>query len=165
MTLADTLYRQPRREGWQPIQRRGTGARELTTLRLRLSAGSRAPLTMPDEESVLVLHRGSGTFACAGHTWDVSRANVFTESATALLVPPGEELVVTATTDLEAVLVATPAPPGGVPVLRTPADIPVQHRGKPGYERDVRELFVGDAHARRIVVGETSTLRYSAGRP
>jgi 5-deoxy-glucuronate isomerase len=155
VTLADTLYRQPRRDGWTTIQRRGAGARELTTLRLRLPPGARAPVTMPGDESVVVLQQGSGTFTCAGHTWNVSRASVFTESATALFVPPGEEVSVAAATALEAVLVATPAAPGGVPALRTPADIPVQHRGKPGYERDVRDIFVGDPHARRLVVGET----------
>jgi 5-deoxy-glucuronate isomerase len=154
-TLADTLYRVPRAEGLHLIQRRGNGARELTTHRLTLAAGGTADFSLPGEETVVVLQHGSGRFTCAGQAWDVSRADVFSESATALLVPPGERLRVTATTALEAVLVSTPAPGHGTPLLRTAADIPVQHRGKPGYERDVRDIFAGDAHAQRLVVGET----------
>jgi 5-deoxy-glucuronate isomerase len=155
VTLADTLYRLPRAGGLQLIQRRGAGARELTTHRLTLGAGTTAQFNQPGEETVVILQNGSGRFECAGQAWDVSRADVFSESATALLVPPGTDLRVTASTPVEAVLISTPAPDGGMPVLRTSGDIPVQHRGKPGYERDVREIFVGDPHAQRIVVGET----------
>jgi len=50
---------------------------------------------------------------------------VFTERATALLLPPGRALVITATTALEALLVSTPADPGGEPVLRGPSDVQV----------------------------------------
>lgn len=154
MTLAETLYRVPRQPGLHPLHSRGSGARHLTSRRLTLPSGTQT-FASPDEETVVILQSGSGTFACADQLWTVSRKDVFSESATALLLPPGHELTVTAATPLEAILVSTPAPAGDAPVLRRPADIPVQHRGKPGYERDVRELFVGDPHARRIVVGET----------
>jgi 5-deoxy-glucuronate isomerase len=155
-TLSTTLFRVPRTDGIQPIERRGAdGARELTTHRITLGAGHSATFAIPGEETVVVLQRGSGRFACDDHQWPVSRTDVFTERATALLLPPGRALVITATTALEAVAVSTPAESGGEPVLRGPSDIQVQHRGKPGYERDVHELFVNDAFAKRIVVGET----------
>lgn len=154
--LSDTLYRCPRSEGLQILQRRGVGgARELTTYRLTLSSGQRTTFRAPEEETVLVLQHGSGRFTVASQSWTVSRADVFTERATALLLPPGHVVDITATTALEAVLVSTPATSGGAPVLRAPADITVQHRGKPGYQRDVHEIFVGDSYAQRIVIGET----------
>ncbi len=155
-TLASTLYRVPRRDGVHPLQRRSAdGARELTTHRITLGPGQRATFSLPGEETVAVLQRGSGQLSCDSRAWDVSRTDVFTERATAVLVPPGQPLQVAATTALEMVLVSTPAADGGEPVIRTPADIREQHRGKPGYERDVHELFVSDPFAKRLVVGET----------
>ena len=154
--LADTLFRVPRREGLQIIQRRGErGARELTTQRLTLAAGGSARYSAPGEETVVVLQQGAGTWTSGDRTWTVSRSDVFTGRATALWLPPGEELEVHAEGALEAVLVSTPAAAGGTPALRGPDDITVQHRGRDGYERDVHELFVGDPFAQRLVVGET----------
>jgi 5-deoxy-glucuronate isomerase len=154
--LADTLFRVPRHDGLQVIQRRGErGARELTTHRLTLAAGASARYAVADEETIVVLQQGAGTWACGGRSWHVARDDVFRERATALWLPPGQGLVVRAESALEAVLVSTPAPGGGEPSLRGPGDIAVQHRGRDGYERDVHEVFVGDSIARRIVVGET----------
>src|SRR4051794_39339452 len=139
-TLATTLFRVPRTAGIQPIQRRREdGGSELTTHRLTLGAGQSATFSIRGEETIVVVQRGSGHFACDAHRWEVARSDVFSERATALLLPPGRTLVIGATTPLEAVLVSTPADPGGEPVLRTPADVTVQHRGKPGYERDVHD--------------------------
>ncbi len=155
-SLATTLFRVPRTEGLQLIQQRGDGgARQLTTHRITLGAGQTATFVRPGEETVIVLQRGAGRFSCDAQWWEVGREDVFAERATALLLPPGRSLIVTATAPLEALLVSTPAEAGGDPVLRAPADIQVQHRGKPGYERDVHELFVNDAFATRLVVGET----------
>src|SRR6476659_5388644 len=131
-TLSTTLFRVPRTDGIQPLERRAAhGAGELTTHRITLAAGHSATFAIPGEETVVVLQRGSGRFVCDDHQWPVSRTDVFTERATALLLPPGRALVITATTALEALLVSTPADPGGEPVLRGPSDVQVQHRGKP----------------------------------
>jgi 5-deoxy-glucuronate isomerase len=155
--LSETLFRVPRREGVHLIQRRGErGACELTTHRVTLAPGQSAAFVAPGEETVAVLQFGTGVFAADGHTWDVTRdGDVFDARATALLVPPGVELRIDADTRLEAVLVSTPAPGGGEAILRKPEDIVVQTRGRDGYVRDVHNIFVGDPHARRIVVGET----------
>src|SRR3954468_600106 len=96
-SLATTLFRVPRVEGIHPIQRRpDSGARELTTHRLTLSGGQSARFSIPDEETVVVLQRGAGTFVCDAHRWDVARADVFSERATALLLPPGRTLAISA---------------------------------------------------------------------
>jgi 5-deoxy-glucuronate isomerase len=85
----------------------------------------------------------------------VQRGSVFTDRATALLVPPGVDLTVRAETPLDAVLVSTPAPAGGAPVLCSPDDVVVVERGTDLYKREVRTLFTTDSHARRLMVGET----------
>jgi 5-deoxy-glucuronate isomerase len=154
--LTNTLFRHPRSSGIQTLQQRGqAGARELTTRRLRLEAGTTGTFTSADEETVLVLQEGRGTLRAGGQTWEVSRTNVFTDRATALYLPRGVELVAHAETTLEAVLFSTPAPEGGAPVLLKPEDVQVNERGRGIYTRQVHNLFVDDPHVRRLMVGET----------
>ncbi len=65
--LTDTLFRQPRQFGVQLLQKRGDGgSRELSTRRLRLDAGTSATFRLADEETVVVLQQGRGTFAAGG---------------------------------------------------------------------------------------------------
>src|SRR6188474_2606564 len=105
--LSDTLFRVRRVEGLQTLQRRGEhGGRELTTHRLVLSAGKSAKYTAADEETVVVLLEGRGRFDTGGQSWTVQRSNVFTDRATALLLPPGVALTVQAETPLEALLIS-----------------------------------------------------------
>ena len=154
--LTDTLYRIRRIEGLQQLQRRGEGgARELTSSRLRLSAGATYKYQIAGEETVLVLQEGKGTFATADGTWTLSRSNVFDERASAVYLPPGATLTVTAETALEAILVSTPAPAGGHAVATGPDGVEVNARGKGNYSREVHNVFVNDSHAKRIMVGET----------
>jgi len=154
--LSETHFRTPRSEGLHVIQRRGErGARELTTRRLTSSAGRSTTFVSADEETIVVLLQGRGRFTAGGQSWEVARSSVFTDRATALLLPPGLELTVHAETDLEALLTSTPASPGGEPILLPPSDVVVQNRGRDLYKREVHNLFVGDPHARRLSVGET----------
>jgi 5-deoxy-glucuronate isomerase len=154
--LADTLFRIPRTEGLHILQRRGErGAKELTSRRLRLQAGSRATFSVPDEETVIVLQEGRGVFAAGGNQWAVSRSSVFAERASALIVPPGVTLTVTAETPLEALLVSAPAEPGGTIAFFGPADVQVNARGRGSYQREVHDICVRDPHGRRLMVGET----------
>ena len=154
--LTETHVSVPRAEGLHVLQRRGErGARELTTRRLTLAAGASASFVEPQEETVVVLLQGRGQFAAGGQSWDVGRTDVFSEPATALLLPPGHELTVQAETPLEALYTSTPAPPGGEPVLLRASDVAVNERGRDLYRRQVHNVFVGDPHARRLIVGET----------
>jgi 5-deoxy-glucuronate isomerase len=102
-----------------------------------------------------VLQQGRGTFSAAGQSWAVSRADVFSERATALYLPPATPLTITAESPLEAVLVSTPAEKGMPPVLLTPDQVRVNARGRDVYTREVHDIFVNDDRARRIMVGET----------
>jgi len=154
--LNETLFRQPRQQGVQTLQKRGVaGAREMSTYRLRLEPGTSTTFRLDDEETVVVLQQGKGTFAVGGETWTVSRSGVFTERATALYLPPGVELKASAETLLEAVLMSTPAPTGGSPKLLKPTDIEVNARGRANYSREVHNIFVTDPYAKRLMIGET----------
>ncbi len=155
--LSDTLFRVPRSEGLHLLQKRGErGARELTTWRLCLRPGASARYqASQDEETVVVLQEGQARVRAGQTEWRVARKGVFLEPATALYLPPGTPLVVTADAALEAVLVSTPAPGGAQPVLVGPADVEVNTRGRGAYTREVHDIFVRDPHVRRLMVGET----------
>ena len=154
--LTDTLFRKPRTAGLQVLQARGeSGARELTTRRLVLEAGNASEFSSTDEETIVVLHQGRGTFAAGGQSWPVSRAGVFQERATALYLPPGIRLDVKAETPLEAVLISTPTTRGGKPALVTPDKVRVNARGRANYAREVHDIFVDDGDVTRLMVGET----------
>jgi 5-deoxy-glucuronate isomerase len=159
MLLADTLYRVPRERGLHVIQRRGPRqAQWLTSRRLILEPGERASFRSADEETVVVLQEGSGTFEAGGRKDEVSRSSVFAEPATALFVPPAVDLVVTARTRLEAVLVSAPSAPSartGAPALVGPGQVKINPRGRADYAREVHDLFVDDEFAERLMVGET----------
>ena len=154
--LVDTLLRAPRTNGRQPLLQRGThGARELSLVRMRIAAGGREDYVAADEETIVVLQEGQGVFAVDGRKWPVNRRGVFAERATALYLPPGQTVSVSATTPLEAVLVSAAAAGGGDPALVGPSDVRVNARGKGSYAREVHDIFVTDPYARRLMVGET----------
>jgi len=155
-TLADTLFRTPRRPGLHALLKRGEhGARELTSYRLRLEPGISHTFVTPDEETICVLQDGRGTAEIDGQTWSISRAGVFDERATAVFVPPGRRLVVRAEAPLEAILISTPAAGGGAPAIVTPRDVQPVERGRSLYTREVHNIFVTDSHVQRLMVGET----------
>jgi 5-deoxy-glucuronate isomerase len=154
--LNDTLFRKPRTPGLQVLQARGdAGARELTTRRLLLDAGGFSDFSSKDEETIVVLHQGRGTFTAGAMSSPVARAGVFEERATALYLPPGARLEVKADSALEAVLISTPATRAGKPTLVTPDKVRVNARGRGSYSREVHDIFVDDADVSRLMVGET----------
>jgi 5-deoxy-glucuronate isomerase len=154
--LRDTLYRHPRQPGLQQLQRRGQGgARELTTWRMRLGPGGEQRFSAPAEESVLVVQSGAAAIAAAGRAFDVSRKDVFDERASAIYLPPGEALTVSAKSNFEAILVSTPADRGGSPALVSPDAVRVNARGRGNYAREVHDIFVTEGSPQRIMVGET----------
>ena len=143
--LNDTFYRIRRIDGLQQLQQRGEGnARELSSLRLRLTPGGTQRYQIAGEETVLVLQEGKGTFATPDGSWKLSRTSVFDERGSAIYLPPGAVLTVAAETALEAILFSTPAPAGGNAAVVTPAEVDVNARGKGNFSREVHNLFVTD---------------------
>ena len=154
--LSETLFRVPRQPGLHVLQRRGDrGARELTSSRLCLRAGETATYARDGEETIIVLQQGVGTFSAGNVTRRVSRRGVFAERASAMCVPPGVPLSVSAESDLEAILVSAPSAGGGAVACIGPEQVTVNPRGRGTYARDVHDLFVRDPYARRLMVGET----------
>ena len=155
--LSETLFRVPRAPGLQVLHaRNGAGsARELTTSRFCLQAGASEAYVRDGEEGVVVLLQGRGRFETRERSWNVSRAGVFQDRATALLLPPNVELSVGASSELEALIVSAPSTDGGSPTLVSPGDVTVNQRGRGTYAREVHDIFVRDPHARRLMVGET----------
>ncbi len=154
--LRDTLYRLPRRDGLQLLQRRGEGAaRELTSWRLRLKGGTNESYEAAGEETVLVVQAGAASVEVGGSAFSVSRKNVFDERAAAVYIPAGQTARISASSDLEAILVSTPAEARGAPVAVSQGDVLVNTRGRDTYTREVHDLFVTDPYAQRLMVGET----------
>jgi 5-deoxy-glucuronate isomerase len=156
VVLNDTLYRKPRVDGVQLLQRRGDGAaRELSTWRVRIPAGGEARHAVPGEEGVLVVQSGAATVRVRGQQFSVSRTDVFEERATAVYVPPGADLLLLPSSDFEAILFTTPAKTDAEPAIVQPADVRVNARGRDIYSREVHDLFVTDDRVSRLMVGET----------
>jgi 5-deoxy-glucuronate isomerase len=154
--LRDTLYRLPRQDGLQLLQRRGDrGARELTTWRLRLTASAAHRFEVQDEEAIVVMQSGAGSVSVGGETFTLSRKNVFEERASAVYLPPGVAATISAAPDIEAILMSAPARRGGTPAVVRPQDVRVNARGRGAYAREVHDIFVTDTHAQRLMVGET----------
>ena len=89
------------------------------------------------EETILVVQSGNGSVSVSGETFAVSRKDVFNERASAVYAPPGEAITVSASSDLEAILVSTPAETGGAPAAVSGDDVRVNARGRDIYAREV----------------------------
>ena len=94
---ADTLFRQPATSGLQPLQKRGGdgASRELTTPAVARGGTSAHEYVSPTRRPWSFFSR-EGHVRPAGPFVAVCRSGVFTERATALYLPPGMALTVTA---------------------------------------------------------------------
>jgi 5-deoxy-glucuronate isomerase len=108
----------------------------------------------PDDEAAVVLLEGDvdwmGTRA--------SRSSVFAERASAVYVPPGCEVDVRANCATELAIAATTAGglvARGAAAVVEPGDVVVQHRGRPGWQRDVHDVIADAVPAQRLLLGET----------
>jgi len=154
--LSGTLFRVPRQNGLHVVQTRGEGgARELSSWRLRIGPHESADFRVQGEEAVLILQEGKGVLEASDNSWEVSRVGVFDEPATALYLPPGASLTVTAHTPLEAIIISAPAEPRGEAVLVGADQVRINQRGQQNYSREVHDIFVNDPFAQRLLVGET----------
>lgn len=122
-----------------------------------LEPGDTATICAPDGvEAAVVLLAGDVTL----DGQPAHRVDVFDEPATAVYLPPGTSVEVSATTYAELAFAATVgaalhAPPGAGPVIVTPADVVVTDRGRPGWQRAVHDVIAATVPAQRLLVGET----------
>ncbi len=124
---------------------------------LRVEPGSAQIVEAPEsDEAVLVLLVGDVE-------WDgvrATRASVFDERASAVYLPPGCSVAVTAGQLSELALATTvaariAASPGAVPTIVGPGDVVAHVRGEPGWRRQVYDVAVDQVPAHRLMVGET----------
>ncbi len=124
---------------------------------LRLEAGEEHEIKLEDLECVALLTAGQ----CRVRVEDIElgsmgpRDNVFEQLPYAAYVPGGKRLTIIAEKNSEITLSYGPWQKTKTPVLITPDDVVINHRGKPGYERQVRDVAVKNIEADSILVGET----------
>jgi 5-deoxy-glucuronate isomerase len=143
----------------ETLAARGTRGIELIDLSLvRLAAGERERLTDAGELCAVVL---SGTVEVTVGRAALGRAardgNVFESPGDAIYVPPDGDVELVASTD--AVLAVATAPTGGGTPGRArvigPADQSVHTAGTGNWARTIRTILGPDAHAARLLLGET----------
>jgi 5-deoxy-glucuronate isomerase len=108
----------------------------------------------PSDEVVVVLLDGLVEWLGVAS----SRASVFEERASAVYVPPAESVAITTSSASQLALAATTGggcAAGRAPFLVTPADVVVQPRGRPGWQREVHDVLAPSMPAQRLLVGET----------
>jgi len=113
-----------------------------------------------DQEVCLVLVSGRADVATSQESWkDLGeRMSVFEQKAPyAVYVPPSDNFVVTATTELELAVCKAPAK-GEYPArLITPADTSYETRGQGTNQRHVCNILFGNMAAERLLVCEVFT--------
>jgi 5-deoxy-glucuronate isomerase len=121
----------------------------------RLRSGETTTFAAPDdEEAVLVLLAGEVEWGRSR----VSRKDVFDTPASAVYLPPGTAIGVTAHEDTDLALITTVdchLEAGGEPTFVTPEDVTINRRGKPGWQRDVHDVVNDQVAAQQLIVGET----------
>lgn len=120
-------------------------------------AGHTVTVAAPDGiEAALVLL--AGEVDVFGQT--LRRPDVFTERASAVYLPPGSSVEVSARVDTELALAATVggelrSAPAAEPVVIEPAAVAIHDRGRPGWSRRVHDVIAETVPAQRLLVGET----------
>jgi 5-deoxy-glucuronate isomerase len=108
----------------------------------------------PGQEEAVVLLEGAVEFDGEA----AKRSSVFDQRASAVYLPPGSSIEITATSDAELALIATHgydlASADDATFVR-PDDVVVQARGKPGWQRDVHDVIADAVPSRHLLVGET----------
>ncbi len=147
--------RSSRTRGLQTLISREKTAKELSLLRLRLDQDEHERLHFDAQEAAIVLLDGEVTFSWEGQQRAARRENPFRERASAIYLPPGEAVEVSASAASELIIVATPCQEPSRVAFVGPDDVTVNQRGKGAYSRKVHDIFVSDPHAKRLLVGET----------
>ena len=159
MQRLDLHRRPPQTPGFVPVVRAGEGLRHLSFGLLRLGAAERHRVGSDGEELALVLIEGR--VRLHGHGLEGRelgpRPSVFEGRAGALYLPPGEQVELEAPEPCHLAVIGSPAArgKGAGAVVVTPEDVRVQHRGRPGFEREVHDIIDERVPAQRLLVGET----------
>ncbi len=124
-------------------------------------------------ETAWLLMSGRIRLEAAGQVWEAGRASLFDDGPSCLHVAAGTPVTLTALTDCEVTVYATPNPASFAPRFYAPADVADEQRGKGqvggACHRVVRTIFDGTRAdpAARLVLGEVLTFpgRWSSYPP
>lgn len=124
---------------------------------LVLDEGETFEESLTEWECAAVLLCGSCEVEVEGEPAGVMgpRKNVFDDLPWGLYVPDGKSYRIRATSPCEIALSYAPGKSPGESVLIGPEDVVVHQRGKPGFEREVRDIVVDRVDANSILAGET----------
>jgi 5-deoxy-glucuronate isomerase len=122
-----------------------------------LAAGDTATFSAPDGiEAAVVLLRGD--IEIDGRR--ARRSDVFDAPATAVYLPPGCAIKISARAPTELAFAATTgtdlhAPAAAAPQIVETSDVVVHERGRAGWQRAVHDIITDAVPAQRLLVGET----------
>lgn len=125
---------------------------------LSLQPGAAFGRTLDGQESLLVILGGQADIEAGEAGWRNvgARANVFDGKPTAVYLPPGAPLAITARTPLEAALCSAPAPRGPEQTLIGPDQVRARSVGRGSFRREIYDIAAGEGFAaERLLVGET----------
>jgi 5-deoxy-glucuronate isomerase len=128
---------------------------------LTLEAGESYKTKTYDKEVVLVILSGKANLKVDDVKYENlgERKDVFSGRATAVYIPRESfyEVIEAQGEKLEIAVLSAVAEKKFKPFVVKPEDVVVNHRGVPGYQRDVHDIIVdnGEGRVDRIVVGET----------
>lgn len=123
----------------------------------RLKAGETHDTKLARAESAIIPLGGTCTVQCDGAAFEHvgERANVFAGKASAVYVPPGFRQTITAETDCEVAICATPATIQAAPQVVRPSEVRSRSVGAGNWRRDVHDILYDNVPAQKLLVGET----------
>jgi 5-deoxy-glucuronate isomerase len=124
---------------------------------LALQPGENWQAEFVGREAALVILGGKAEVQSGAQSWAEvgERENVFTGRASAVYVPAGGKLEVTAKTAFEAAIITSPATNRGKAVLITPDQVAERTVGRHNWQRSVQDIIDARTPAQRLLVGET----------
>lgn len=123
-----------------------------------LSPGGSRKAVFEASESLLVVLGGTCDLAVhGGPRWESlgGRRDVFSGAATAIYLPAGLRVEVTAKNGAEIAVVRAPAEPGGEAYTIGPEEVSRETRGDGSWQREVHTILDASRPAQRLLVGET----------
>lgn len=141
-------------------------ARQTSNLRttvVDLPPGAVLDVGSEDREHVVVVQRGRVSVLADGPAAGADepvalgeRDDVFGGRASAVRVPAGRQVTLTAVGDARVAVVSATATAGGDVTVVRPSDVTTETRGTGNWTREVHDVVpVGDGHGPYLVVGET----------
>ncbi|WP_165556080.1 5-deoxy-glucuronate isomerase [Kribbella pittospori] len=144
--------------GWSRIEPSDADWEYISFAVHELGSGQTLTLAAGPQERALIPLGGTAHAESGSEQWTFGgRSSVFDGLGWCLYVPMGDEVRVTAVTDVEIAVAEAPATQKFAPVLVTPDDVSIELRGGGNASRQVGSLMLPDFPADRLHVVEVWT--------